>query len=149
MHEHALISANKYLNELTKTSLSLVNQDDTYPFTRGIGILVWMDPKSLWATHVENMASDHTSLKRLNSNYPIKTPQELLQRRKKKKMTINNEVVSLKGTEVIGYFLFQRPGTNQTMWYLYDVNKLEVLERACRKNNVPVININLSGKGYL
>jgi hypothetical protein len=35
------------------------------------------------------------------------------------------------------------------MWYLYDVDKLEVLERACRKNNVPVININLSGKGFL
>jgi len=149
LHEYALIRAKKYLNDLTKTSLSLVNQDDTYPFTRGIGLLVWMDPKSLWATHTDNMASDHQSLARLNSSYPIRTPGEIFARRKKKKMTINNEIVALKGTDVIGYFLFQRPGTNQTMWYLYDVDKLEVLERACRKNNVPVININLSGKGFL
>lgn len=108
-----------------------------------------MDPKSLWATYAVNMASDSLSLKFLNSSYPIQRPAEIMRQRKNKKIKINNELVSLKGTDVIGYFLFQTPGTNETMWYLYDANKLQVLEKACRKNNVPVINLNLSGKGFL
>jgi hypothetical protein len=148
-HKYALVTANKYLNNLDKTSLSLVDEDDTYPFTRGIGILVHMDAKTLWATHIKNMASDHQSLKSLNGSYPIYTPNELLGERRREKITQNNEIVSLKGSNAIGYYLFKNPNTNRVLWYLYDVEKLKVLEDACIKNNLPVININLSGRGYL
>ncbi|RLA63920.1 MAG: hypothetical protein DRQ88_01400 [Epsilonproteobacteria bacterium] len=148
LHEYALIDAKKYLNNLTKTSLSLVNQDDTYPFTRGFGILVWLDSSALWATNKSNMASDNRSIAYLNSAFPIHTPTQIMSMRKKEKIKINNEIVAVKGTDVIGYYLFKKPGTNQIMWYLYDMDKLEVLEKACRKNNVPVIKINLTGKGF-
>ncbi len=130
----------QYLNILDKTSLSLVNQNDTVPFGNfGFGILVWMDSKSLWATGPGNLTSDKVDLKGLNKAYPIIPPKTLFDIRKKSKIRRNNEIVSLKGTDILGYFLFKDRKTGKVMIELYEPKRLKVLERACVKNNLPVV----------
>ena len=139
-HEYAFNQGKRYLNSLTKTSLSLVNQNDLITFGVSIGLLVWMNPQNLWATHLYNMSSDHLDLADLNGSFPIYTPEELFKQRKPfGKRNKNNEIVALKGTDIIGYFLITNPATNKVWWEYYEPENLEVLEKACVKQNLPVL----------
>ena len=138
-HNYILNWFDEYFSSLKKISVSMVDEKDTVPFDNGIGLLLKFDPKNVISAYGRNMSSDYMkTLLAINQNYPLIPSSHVLKSRANYK-TLNNEVVVLKKTDVIGFWILGHEHSNQPLYEYYPVKKMEILHKACMKYNLPVV----------